>query len=213
MTEEARLESVESGLTPVTPGWFVVNATRRRLDEQRCDGGLLHLRVRRVRPARPAGSHRVRQARRADSSARTAAGAARRAWTHAASAGRTSGADGRKHPRSWRPRGYRRAGLLHCPPGGNDVYAAAGAGRARVPGASGSSWSRDRAFAPSTAGVVLQTPRGTRRAGRRGRERAVSRPVEGRAPGDAGASSRGARLVLGPYRHPRTVRSACWPAL
>ena len=26
MAEEARLESVESGLTPVTPGWFVVNA-------------------------------------------------------------------------------------------------------------------------------------------------------------------------------------------
>jgi hypothetical protein len=26
MSEEARLEPVESGLTPVTPGWFVVNA-------------------------------------------------------------------------------------------------------------------------------------------------------------------------------------------
>lgn len=26
MTEEARLEPVESGLAPVTPGWFVVNA-------------------------------------------------------------------------------------------------------------------------------------------------------------------------------------------
>jgi uncharacterized cupin superfamily protein len=26
MTEEARLEAVQSGLTPVTPGWFVVNA-------------------------------------------------------------------------------------------------------------------------------------------------------------------------------------------
>ena len=26
MIEEARLEPVESGLTPVTPGWFVVNA-------------------------------------------------------------------------------------------------------------------------------------------------------------------------------------------
>jgi hypothetical protein len=26
MIEEARLESVESGLTPVTAGWFVVNA-------------------------------------------------------------------------------------------------------------------------------------------------------------------------------------------
>ena len=26
MIEEARLESVESGLAPVTPGWFIVNA-------------------------------------------------------------------------------------------------------------------------------------------------------------------------------------------
>jgi hypothetical protein len=26
MIEEARLEAVESGLAPVTPGWFIVNA-------------------------------------------------------------------------------------------------------------------------------------------------------------------------------------------
>ena len=26
MVEEARLEAVELGLTPVNPGWFVVNA-------------------------------------------------------------------------------------------------------------------------------------------------------------------------------------------
>jgi hypothetical protein len=34
MVEEARLEAVESGLTPVSPGWFVVNARDACMAEQ-----------------------------------------------------------------------------------------------------------------------------------------------------------------------------------
>ena len=55
MTDEARLEPLDSGLAPVTEGWFVVNAARRRLAGAPQVRRALHLR---------AGPPRARRARR-----------------------------------------------------------------------------------------------------------------------------------------------------
>ena len=120
MPEEARLESVASGLAPVAPGgWFVVNAGDAAWVNNDQPRRPLHLRVRRVRPARPPRSQRVRQARRGLRHPRRLARPADRQAYHAESVEEDflvlAGEciliveDEERHLRTW--------DFVHCPPG------------------------------------------------------------------------------------------------
>ena len=63
MIEQARLERVASGLTPVTPGWFVVNAREAAwMNNDQTESCCIFESDDFVLRGRP-GSHRVRQAR------------------------------------------------------------------------------------------------------------------------------------------------------
>ena len=55
MVEEARLEQLDAGLTPVTEGWFVVNVRNADMGDERCARLGLHLRGRRHTTVREMG--------------------------------------------------------------------------------------------------------------------------------------------------------------
>ena len=217
MTEEARLESVESGLTPVTPGWFVVNARdaawmnndateaccifesdefvlrgRPDLTEYVKPGAGFVLRV--LRPGRPAGMY---HAESVEEDFLVLMGECILIVE-----------DQERHLHAW--------DFVHCPPGAAHTFVGAGEGPcvllcAGQPGPGGGDvLARLQALGGRSA--VRRECRAGDELERRGK-RAVPRPVEGRAPGELERAPMELRPVLEPYPDPRTVRSACWPAL
>ena len=188
MIEEARLESVESGLTPVTAGWFVVSAGdaawmnndatqaccifesddfvlrgRPDLSEYVKPGAGFALRV--LRPGRPADMYHAESVQED--------------FLVVMGECILIIEDEERHLRAW--------DFVHCPPGAAHAFVGAGDGPCVIVCAGNRDLERRDVLARLQALGSCAAPRRERRAGHelgRGGKRGIPRPLARRAPGE-----------------------------